>query len=46
MQGRPATLKSIITLTSKIPRELFDEKMIKLQSSLFHELTKAADELT
>lgn len=41
MQGQPATLNSIATLTSVTPRDMTDPEVIKLQALLFSELSKA-----
>lgn len=41
MQGQPASLKHITTLSSKSPRDLNHPHLIALQSSLFAELLKA-----
>ena len=44
MQGNPATLKAIATLSSTAPRELAEPELISLQGLLFQELTQAVGE--
>jgi putative hydroxymethylpyrimidine transport system ATP-binding protein len=42
MQGMPARLKSIASLSSAVPRSLTDPQLISLQALLFDELSQAA----
>lgn len=42
MQGQPASLKCISSLTSSTPRSLSNPELTSLQTSLFDELTQAA----
>lgn len=42
MQGMPASLKSIASLSSATPRSLTDPELISLQALLFDELSQAA----
>lgn len=43
MQGQPAQLKPVASLSSTTPRELVDAEMTALQTSLFHELSFAGE---
>jgi putative hydroxymethylpyrimidine transport system ATP-binding protein len=44
MQGRPAVLKSVPSLTTTAPRDLTDKEVINLQALLFQQLSQAAGE--